>query len=426
MAIGVLAIGSPAHADSRDGSLGDLAETAGVPGGAVAYIGDGAVERVEAFGTSGDDQPVAPTTRMLWGSTSKPVAATVAMRLGTDGALDLDAHVSDYVDGGPAVPVRSLLDHTAGLPFGAADLDVKRPRTTATEVAGSVEPALGTPGDHQYSSLGYLYLQAVIESATGQSYADSLAAVAPGAGATAEDCADVSTGHRLAGPFALSITTAYDGAGAAYGYTCGSIEDLAAFAVSQLNDESGTLGAQTAAAVQTGQPGTRYGLGWRVTSEPDGRTTIWHTGTVPGYFSAVYLDPVTGDGAVVLLNASGFLHEEALAAVTRAAYDYATDREAAAVPTPWMASAAPGALVALAAIATVALIRGGTAGRRAVGVWGVLTVLAAAAALVVAPLLLGVPLRYFWLWEPALVVAAGALLMTLTVGLAVSAARLRR
>lgn len=424
-AVGLTTLGSPAYAAPTDGSFGDLAAEAGVPGGAVAYIDGGVVEHTESFGHSGDGQPVATTTRMLWGSTSKPVAAAVAMRLAAEGQWDLDAPVSDYVDGGPEVPVRSLLDHTSGLPFGAEDLDVTRPQATAIEVATELDPQTDAAGAHSYSSLGYLYLQAVIEAATGEPYSDSLAEVAPGTGGTAPDCADVAAGHRLAGPFALPTETGYDGAGAGYGYTCGSIEDLAVFATDQLADENDTLDAQIAQTVETGQPGTGYGLGWRVTDEPDGRTTVWHTGTVPGYFSAIYLDPATGDGAVVLLDASGFLHEETLAALTRAAYDEATERERTAIPSAWMAIAIPVALLALAAIAAVALVRGRSTGPRAVAVWAILTVLVAAAAVLVAPAMMGVPLRYFWLWEPALVVGAGVLLATLAAGLAVSIVRVR-
>ncbi|WP_158716234.1 serine hydrolase [Blastococcus sp. Marseille-P5729] len=425
-AIGITALGSPAHANSIDGSFSDLAAQAGAPGGAIAYIEDGVVERTETFGSTGDGEPVQATTQMLWGSTSKSVAAAVAVRLHEGGVLDLDAPVSSYLDGGPDVPVRSLLNHTSGMPFGAADLDVTRPGTTAVEVAVGLDPELDAAGEHRYSSLGYLYLQAAIEAATGKPYADSLAGVAPGAGATAEDCSGVAAGHRLAGPFAVTAGIGYDGAGATYGYTCGSVEDLAAFAVAQLGGEKATFDAQIAEPVETGRSDTRYGLGWRVTSEPDERTTVWHTGTVPGYFSAIYLDPETGDGAVVLLNASGFLHEEALAAATRAAYDQATGRDQTQIPSAWMASAIPVGLLALAAIAAVALIRGRPGGRRAVVVWAALAGLVAIATLVVAPMLMGVPLRYFWLWEPALVVGAGVLLATLTGGLTSSIVRLRR
>lgn len=170
-----------------------------------------------------------------------------------------------------------------------------------------------------------MVLQAIIESATGGTYQEAVQAT-PGAdnvGASADACADVARGHRFAGPFTWPMDTGYDGAGAAYGYACGSIGDLAGFAASQLGSAEGIVG-KLPDAQPTSTPGQLYEPGWRISMEPHRPTTVGHTGTVPGYFSAIYLDPESGDGAAVLLNASGYLREEALADLTAFAYDEAT------------------------------------------------------------------------------------------------------
>lgn len=405
-------------------SFAERAERLGVPGGAVAYLDDGAVTRTEVFGTDGEGRPVDAATPMLWGSVSKPVATAVVKHLADEGTLDPAASAHSYVPGTPNVPVSSLLDPTSGLGFGAGHLDVDRPDATAIDVVGGMSGETGesgTVGEHGYSSLGYLHLQAVVEAATGGAYADAVRAT-PGlshVGASTAECADVPRGHRLAGPFAWAMNTGYDGAGAAYGYSCGSIDDLAGFAVSQLGTAA-DVADSLADATPTGSPNQFYGPGWRVTNEDDGLATVWHTGTLPGYFSAVYLDAESGDGAVVLLNASGFLHEESLAALTRSAFDEATGRTVTPVEPGGMGVIVPAVLLGVAALVLVL----GWVGRRRMRpvAWILLTVVVVAAALIAAPLLMGVTLRYFWLWEPGVVVAAAAVPVAMLLAAAIATA----
>lgn len=429
----VLAL-APAHAAraATDSPFADKAEELGVPGGAVAYIDDGNVTRTEVFGHDGDGNPIDADTSFLWGSVSKPVASAVVKHLAEEGTLDLDAPAGRYVEGAPDAPVRSLLDHTAGLDFGAELLDVDRPDASAAEVIADagIGPGArsggGAAGDHRYSSLGYMVLQAIIESATGGTYQEAVQAT-PGAdnvGASADACADVARGHRFAGPFTWPMDTGYDGAGAAYGYACGSIGDLAGFAASQLGSAEGIVG-KLPDAQPTSTPGQLHGPGWRISMEPHRPTTVWHTGTVPGYFSAIYLDPESGDGAAVLLNASGYLREEALADLTAFAYDEATGPAAeksftdAPADAGGMANIVPAALLGMALLVVAA----GWFGRRSIRAvaWAIGAVVVAAAAVVATPMLMGVPLRYFWLWEPGIVAAAAAVPVAMLAAAAMSA-----
>ncbi|WP_295623976.1 serine hydrolase [uncultured Corynebacterium sp.] len=444
----VLALAPPHLARAATGSdFADAAAELGVPGGAVAHIDDGVVTRTDAYGQDGDGNPVVATTSFLWGSVSKPVAAAVVKRLSDDGALDLDASAREYVDGAPDVPVRTLLDHTSGLEFGAQLLDVDRPDATATDVIveanlddgadAAGDGASGETGVHQYSSLGYMVLQAVVESATGGSYQDAVRAT-PGTenvGASAEACADVSRGHRFAGPFAWPMDTGYDGAGAAYGYVCGTIDDLATFAASQMDAANGIIDGLSEAQ-PTSTPGQLYGPGWRISLNDDEPPTVWHTGTVPGYFSAVYLDPESGDGAAVLLNASGYLREEELVELTSLAFDEATGRAADGGSSEGAGGSGgigslggpaiivPSALFGLALLVLVA----GWIERRSIRplAWIVGAVVVVAVVLIAAPMLMGVPMRYFWLWEPGVVVAAAAIPAAMLAAAAMSAMHPRR
>lgn len=380
------------------------AQAAGVPAGALARLSGGRVVEVRTYGG------IEASSRFLWGSLSKPVAATVARTMAAEGLLDLSAPISRYVQGGPHVAVGHLADHTAGIPFGERYLDVDRPSASASAVAATLPTDAADVGAYRYSSLGFVYLQATIEAAAGTGYEAAIHETLTGTrlGASDSSCADVVAPHRFVGPRAITFPRRYDGAGAGYAYTCGSIRDLAKFAVQHLADpDVGT-------PVETGHPGQQYGAGWRITHETDGRVTHWHTGTVPGYFSALYLDPETGDGIGILLNASGYFHEEQFATITRNAYDRATHRTPAPLPST-NGALIPLGMVAAAVVLAVAARRThpGKGWPRAAWTTGTFLAAGAVTALIT---LAGLPLRYYWLWEPGLVIGATILLLTCLAG----------
>jgi CubicO group peptidase (beta-lactamase class C family) len=105
------------------------------------------------FGLANVEDRVAATdsTPFHLASLTKPFASTVVMQLVEEGLVDLDAPVSDYgveLSSPGVIRVRHLLTHTSD----------------------------GIPGSHyQYDGNRFGYLDAVIESASGRSFADLLA-----------------------------------------------------------------------------------------------------------------------------------------------------------------------------------------------------------------------------------------------------------
>ena len=130
---------------------------------------------------------------LFWiASLSKPITATVVMMAVDDGALDLDAPVTDYLpdfrppvvsirdDGAvsshePATPItlRTLLNHTSGLPFASP---VETPTydliPLATRVrAYALSPLVSPPGAaYLYSNAGYNVAARVLEVVTGSPF----------------------------------------------------------------------------------------------------------------------------------------------------------------------------------------------------------------------------------------------------------------
>lgn len=384
--------------DRGDGYLKSAVERLQATGGAWAVVRGGELSHVGVTGTDGEGRSVTPDTTYVIGSVSKPLLATAAVTAAEAGRLDLDAPVVDAlpdlrrVKGAEAITARHLLAHTSGLPFGADELDLTGTDRTAAGVVAGLDVALTSrPGErYAYSSLGYLVLTAWVEAVTGRPLT-ALYADTPGIG----DVTRTATAGKR-GPWMPLLHTDIDPAGLGYGYAAMSVNQLAAFARASLGDRE-RLAAMT--AVEPGGTQTLTGLGWRVDDGEDGRR-VWHTGTVPGSFSAVYLMPERDLAVVFVVNRSGVLDEERLYAASAGLLSIASGGRADLPGWGWELPALVAAMLLVGVVAALVARRGG---------WLRWLGLALAALLVSGPLIaaaaLGVPVRYGWLWAPELVIA---------------------
>jgi CubicO group peptidase (beta-lactamase class C family) len=141
-------------------------QAAKVPGLSIALIQEGRIVWVEGFGVTNSltGKPVAGDTVFEAASISKAIAAYAALGLVERGVLSLDEPVHHYLSQ-PWLPpsayadqitLRHLLSHTSGLTN-----DVNPVNTSI------VYP----PGERfAYSGVGFMYLQEVMEQATGKSF----------------------------------------------------------------------------------------------------------------------------------------------------------------------------------------------------------------------------------------------------------------
>ncbi|MEM1220205.1 MAG: serine hydrolase domain-containing protein [Bacteroidota bacterium] len=124
--------------------------------------------------------PMEATSVIRTGSVAKILTATALGRLVTKGRLDLDRPIGDYVSFLDApyaqLTCRQIAGHTAGVVHRPSKNGVKAKHYA--EIRPTVDflqkEALLFPPDNQYaySTLGYNLLAAVIESVTGQPYAN--------------------------------------------------------------------------------------------------------------------------------------------------------------------------------------------------------------------------------------------------------------
>lgn len=127
--------------------------------------------------------PNSPQTRFRLGSVTKQFTAVAILQLQERGLLDVQAPVStylpDYPDG-ERITLHQLLTHTAGLPNLTSFPDygewMRLPMTLDELIARFKDlPLEFEPGEkYRYSNSGYILLTQVIETVSGQSYAEYL------------------------------------------------------------------------------------------------------------------------------------------------------------------------------------------------------------------------------------------------------------
>ena len=309
-----------------------------VPGGALAIVdGDGGVS-LSGFGVTGrGGDEVTPDTPFVIGSVSKSMTALAVLQLVQDGAVGMDDPLADHLDWfqlEPAawsqeVTIRRLLEQTSGLPALAGapattwlrDLPIEE---TARHVAGT--ELVREPGTAwEYSNANYVLLGALIEGATGLTYAEHL-------------------DQRLFTPLGMTRTTArldearelglYRGhryvlgrpvAHLAFseglvpaGLVVSTPRDLSRYLRALL--QGGQLDGErvlSAAGVDAlfapattatfgpwaKQPAAGYGFGWFVGGTPFGPTpAVFHPGATPDFGATAALVPVSSRGLVLLVN----------------------------------------------------------------------------------------------------------------------------
>lgn len=311
------------------------------PGATVGFVlPDGSAGEV-AVGTADVEAgtPMRPGDRMLSGSIGKTFAAALAVRLASEGRLELDAPVSRWLGSEPwfvrvpnarDVTVRMLLDHTSGIEEHVqnaefqAEIRVDPDRVwTPEELVAYVldRPALFAAGEGwSYADTNYILLGMVLERVTGAPFYEEAdrAFVKPlglaGTGPSdRRDLEGLVPGYIAPefNPFGFAVKTLADGrfvvnpqfewTGGGYASTP---RDLARWAKAMYEGRAfpaawvdTMLVSQPA---RTG-PGDRYGLGVQVKRTPVG-VAYGHSGWFPGYLSEMMYFPAERIAVAVQFN----------------------------------------------------------------------------------------------------------------------------
>lgn len=310
-------------------ALADLREKLSIPalGGAAARVRK--IVWAEALGQADAEQGIAATPAHLFrlGSCSKVVTAVIAARLADRGVVDLDAPIGRYRPSLPkahqATTLRQLLGqqggvrHYDGRDIGAVGpdgpIDLRSYRTTEDMLAIFIDdPLVAAPGEsYVYSTFGFTLISAVLESASGKSFPDLVAALSRviGAGFAVERPTE-PLGQPVAGqvrpyqpapgrtpPFTPSApqNPSYKWAG---GGLMGSASDLAKLGGALL--KPGLLPAPLLQTMFTPQIPAKghgqyvVGLTWRLDTDAAGRRRFHHAGSIDGGRAGVVIYPDQG------------------------------------------------------------------------------------------------------------------------------------
>ena len=291
-----------------------------VPGASLLVLRDGVPLVRRGYGLADLEAGTAatPGTHYRLASVSKQFTAAAILLLAQDGRLRLDDPVRRWLPSLPPaadpVTLHHLLTHTSGL----LDYeDLMNPADTRQvhdiDVLHLLEPQDRTyfaPGsDYRYSNSGYALLALVVERASGQRYADFLAArifrplgmmhaVAHEDGRT--QVVDRAFGYSFEnGAWRRtdqSTTSAVLGDGGIYA----SIDDLARWDAALYDDRLLTDASRELAftpMTATDDPQVRYGYGWRVTAG-----MLWHSGESIGFRNVILRWPQRRLTVVLLTN----------------------------------------------------------------------------------------------------------------------------
>lgn len=275
------------------------------PGAAVIVMRDGQVILRKGYGMANLELgvPVAPEMVFRLGSITKQFTAAAILMLVEQGSLSLNDDIArfmpDFPTHGQTITIQHLLTHTAGIKnytelpefpsFWRNDL-------TLDELIGLFkdQPLDFAPGEQwAYSDSGYVLLGAVIEKASGMSYAefvqqriftplgmtqssyDTTARIVPGrvAGYTR-----TKAGYEHAAYLSMALPHAA-------GALASSVDDLArwdaALYTNKLLKQDTIQRAFRSATLSNDQP-TGYGYGWTI-GNYEGHTINEHNGDVNGF-----------------------------------------------------------------------------------------------------------------------------------------------
>jgi len=296
-------------------AVAELGRRAGAIGfaGAITVARDARIRLARGYGAAdaAGRRAMTPATVIDIGSVSKQFTAAAIMHLAEQGRLTPADSIARFLPGVPpdkaGITIHQLLTHSAGLPGDAAA--VREARTKAAAVAAALALPLATPPGtgYRYSNSGYVLLAAIIEAASGESYAAVLARLWRKAGLRATGWAmvgragvTIAEGRNLAGSGPTPDPAHWLGDGPNWGRRgpgalLSTSRDLIRWTAALRRGRvlaPATL--RTMLRPHVREPGALpsfYGYGWTISRLPEGRCRIWHDGSNSRHFNVLSVYP---------------------------------------------------------------------------------------------------------------------------------------
>ncbi len=258
-----------------------------IPGISLVVFEDGEVTYAKGYGTAGHGQPKTPDTPMNIGSTTKPFTAVSILQLVEQDLVDLDSPVKAYLPwfrvsdpvASTSITIRHLLNHTSGLSELGYNRVLRSDATLEQGVHDLQHARLTAPvgTTFQYFNPNYATLALIIETVSGQSYANYVTEhIFEPLGMTnsyadKEDAleAGLAQGHSKLFGFPVARGPVFRAYLLGAGYIVSTARDLSRFLMAIDNEgayEGGRILSSDSVALMASPPdqvrGTSYGMGW--------------------------------------------------------------------------------------------------------------------------------------------------------------------
>lgn len=305
-------------------------EAARIPGLSAVIVKGDQIVFLKGYGQAdSSDRQVTPQTPFIIGSISKTFTALALMQLVEAGKVDLDAPVQRYLPwfriADPAasaqITVRSLLNHTSGLPQKADTFlwtdqdDGVLERTVRYLKTVNLARPIGTFG---YSNANYQIMGLIIQTVSGQSYESYVeqhifAPLDMRNSFTSEKTAQqhgMAMGYRWWFGFPIPVTMPFLRSELPAGFLITSAEDMAHYLIAMMNGGQyqgrSILSPQGISFMWAQAPGIPYGNGWEL-AHLNGRTLVNQDGATANFQASAFFDPEERVGVFVAANAMNAL-----------------------------------------------------------------------------------------------------------------------
>jgi CubicO group peptidase (beta-lactamase class C family) len=322
---------APVDANAIDRFIAGEMAAHNLPGVAVAITHGDEVLFVQGYGTGHAGRPMTPQTQLFIASVSKSFTALAIMQLVEAGQIDLDAPAQAYLPeftlSDPAVAsqitIRHLLNHTSGLAdAGYPEGRLPQP-ATFDELLSSLRKArpVAQPGvAFHYFNPNYQILARVVEVVSGEQFSAYLQThiFAPlqmthtfnaiTSQDTLQRAEGLAQGHVMAFgiPIAVQEMSGFLGGS---GGVISTAEDMAKYLIMQNNggrfDGTSLLSPASVELMHTAPQtvDSNYAMGW-IEATQNETPILEHNGILSAFYADIVLLPQTGDGIVLLYNAS--------------------------------------------------------------------------------------------------------------------------
>jgi CubicO group peptidase (beta-lactamase class C family) len=314
---------------NKNTSTTDLARQLGICSTSYATLKHGHIDQIQTVSGCSNNQLLSEDAIFQAASLTKPVSAYVALQWVVADKLDLTKPVSHYLPRGythfhkplartPKDPhdvmtpsalsniwLGTLLNHTSGLPNWSSKAMTPSP----------------PPGQlWQYSGEGYMLLQSILETVSGQNFSDFMdsqvfrplgmnnSSLVWHEQLNSEVHTDASPGLWAPQPGKFKHALA-----AASLYT--TAPDYAKFLCAVLRQEKLLALTLSSPVMVDRSLGIEWGYGWGIERSKSG-PHLWHWGNNPGFRSFAMFSPATGDGFIAFTN-----HHKGIAMAARIAQD---------------------------------------------------------------------------------------------------------